>query len=131
LEAPDDILGWSDDRIERELARRLIGCGLVCEWTGSTWSARIETTAVDGGSPRIVYRSDNLDRRLALLEAYGYVWLNEQPPTLRGSLWDPERIRPARAPVPKVREVVADPPDLDPEEVAAVYRIRHRETNGD
>jgi hypothetical protein len=131
LEAPEDILGWSDDQIESELASSLSGRAVVCEWTGSSWSVRIEKAGFDGGASRIVYRSDNLDRRLALLEAYGYVWLNEQPSISRGSLWDPERPRPARAPVPRPAEVIADPPDLDPEEIAAVYRIRHRETNGD
>lgn len=126
MQSPDDARAWSDSQIEGEIARSVGALDFVCEWVGAAWVARIEAPAGE-----VVYQGESVDRRLALLNVYGYLWLKEQPPVVQGSVWDPTTARPGQAPVPKPAQSIPDPEDLDPDEVAAVYGIRHREANGD
>lgn len=131
MEAPDELLSWSESQIEIEIVSSLNDLEFVCEWEGSGWSARIETPVAEGERTHVIYTAANADRRLALLDVYGYLWLKEQPAPIKGSPWDPEQARPSKAPVPKASQSVADPEDLDPDQIAAVYGIRHPESHGD
>lgn len=131
MESPDDIRAWSDGQIEVEIASSVGSLDFVCEWVGSAWVARIEVPGSESVEPKVVYQGESVDRRLALLNVYGYLWLKEQPAVAQGSMWDPTGRRPGQAPVRKREQDIRDPEDLDPEQVAAVYGIRHPEANGD
>jgi len=130
LDSPDETLSWSDEQIEHEIASSVSDLDFVCEWVGAVWSARIETHAGKGETPRILHVSENVDRRLALMDVYGYLWLKEQEGPVKGSLWDPEQPRPVKSAVPKTLVPAPDPGDLDPNEIVAVYGIRNH-NNGD
>jgi hypothetical protein len=125
LETPDNIVSWSDHQIEVEIASALHDLEFVCEWVRPVWSARIETSVPEGQKPSLIHAAESADRRMALLDVYGYLWLKEQRAPVRGSLWDPEQERPRQAPVRNIGPAVADPEDLDPDQIAAVYGIVH------
>lgn len=110
---------WSDDRIEAEIEHLLedFPTKLVFHIGGETyWDVWFEQEA----DPKILWRGGHLDRRLALFEAYGYLWLQmNKAPT---GVWAPPANRPTVREVSQhVAERYSDPEDLDPKEVASVY----------
>ena len=112
-------LSWTDAQLEHEIARHVPeSLEFFCEWRNVVWSARIES-----GSD-VVHVSEHVDRRTALYAVYGYLWLKDAPPPVAGSSWDPGAARPTTASVSRyVQSLIADPDDLDPDQVAAVYGI--------
>lgn len=118
----DEILSWSDARIEAEIARGVPeDSDFVCEWEDTHWSARIEVLSPTEPAT-VLHIVEHIDRRMALYAVYGYLWMKGKPPPEPGSAWDPSSSRPTVASVSEfVRSMVADPEDLNPEEVAAVY----------
>lgn len=129
MKSPDDIRAWSDRQIELEIKSSVGALEFVCEWVGTAWVVRLAPPGSE--TAQVVYEGESSDRRLALLNAYAHLWLMGQPPAVEGSVWHPAKGRPGQAPVPKPAQRIADPEDLDPQEVAAVYGIRHPEANGD
>lgn len=112
-------LSWSDEQLEHEIVQHVPEpLEFVCEWREDHWSARIES----GGEA--LHAAAHVDRRTALYSVYGFLWLREQTPPIPGSAWDPNGARPSIASVSRyVQSMVAEPEDLDPEQIAAVYGI--------
>lgn len=124
MEPLDELLSWTDAQIEVEVASHVEeGLEFVCEWRDGVWSARIEAVASPDAIPRVLHAVENVDRRMALYDIYGYLWLrNHVAPA--GSRWDATTPRPTIVSVTQqVHGRVADPEDVDPDEVAAVYGI--------
>jgi hypothetical protein len=120
---PDETIAWTDAQIEFEIARQIPDDSeFVCEWQENVWAARVEHR-VDG-EVQVSLSSVHVDRRMALYDIYGLLWLQGQPRPSGPSAWDPATPRPTVASVSGyVQSRIADPEDLDPEEVAAVYGI--------
>lgn len=120
---PDETLAWTDAQIEFEIARQIPDDSeFVCEWQEYAWAARIERHV--GGDVQVVHSSIHVDRRMALYDVYGLLWLQTQPRPVGPSAWDPTIRRPTVASVSGyVQSLISDPEDLDPKEVAAVYGI--------
>lgn len=117
--APDELLAWTDAEIEDEI-RRLAPADsdLVCEWQEGAWSVRL--VQLSGA----LHASLHVDRRMALYDVYGHLWLERQPGASTGSAWSVASSRPTTASVSRyVRSRYGDPEDLDPSEVAAVYGL--------
>ena len=117
---PDATLAWSDAQLEAEISDHIPeDAEFVCEWLNDVWSARVERQG------EAVHAATHLDRRMALYEVYGVLWLSLQPVATRPTPWDPTLPRPTVASVSQyIRSQLADPEDLDPVEVAAVYGVR-------
>jgi hypothetical protein len=120
---PDETLAWTDAQIEFEIARQLLDDSeLVCEWQDCMWAVRIERHVA--GEVQLVHSVAHIDRRMALYDVYGLLWLQGQPRPVGPSMWDPTTPRPTAVSVARyVQSILGDPDDLDPKEVAAVYGI--------
>lgn len=120
---PDETLSWHDDELEFEIARSTPESSeFVCEWRDGGWSARVER--IDQGETRVLHAVVHMDRRMALYDMYGHLWLQSQPVPAKGSVWDPTTPRPSVSAVSRyVHEKWVEPEDLNPEEIAAVYGI--------
>jgi len=114
------LASWTDAEIEREIRRLMTPpLSFACEWDEGVWRARI----FDAAAGLILHEDESVDRRLALYAVYGHLWLKDhrsQP----GSQWDASAPRPSVASVTRyVHSTLADPADLDPAQVAAVYGL--------
>lgn len=90
-----------------------------CEWAEGLWIARI-LDATDG---QVLHEYKSVDRRLVLYAVYGHLWLKGHQ-TQPGSQWDASVPRPSVTSVTRhVHSTLADPEDLDPSQVAAVYGL--------
>lgn len=121
--APDELLSWTETQIEDEIRRIApVDSELVCDWREGGWSARLERSSEQGSA--VLQASLHVDRRMALYDVYGHLWLERQPRSPGASVWDTSAARPTTASVSRyVQAKYRDPEDLDPAEVAAVYGI--------
>jgi hypothetical protein len=119
LEAPDKLLSWTDEEIEREIQRHLpVSCAFSCKWREGSWRARVES---DDAS--VALEVENIDRRMAFYAVYGHLWLRNHR-SEPGSQWDSTTPRPTVASVTRyVQSSIAEPEDLDPDHVASVYGL--------
>lgn len=126
--APEEISAWSIDELEAEIASTLpAGWKLFSQHTSEGyWELSVRSTNEDGQSVVHLER-ENADRRLGLLDVYGWIWLEKSPKPPAGSPWSPRQgltigiisghanIRGSKIP---------DPEDLDPVEIALVHKSR-------
>jgi len=126
MEDPDeDKTLWTEDRIQSEISKMLpTGVYLECEWHPHfrQWQVALLKETSDEDEPdEELWRSGHFDKRMALFEAYGQLWSTRRKPVT--SVWAPVQSRPSRESVTRhVLSKEEDPPDLDPEEIASVYR---------
>lgn len=115
MDLPEEIHTWTNEQIEAAV-RSACPEGLEFDFSleEGTW-----VVCFLSEDEQVVWESSNLDPRLALYDAYGYLWAINQPQAKAQGVWVPKPQRPKAAVSPKVR--VADPEDLDPEEIASVY----------
>jgi hypothetical protein len=107
----EEINSWSDGQIVAEIRKLLPPHWSFTERPGS----RQEWPAATIASPdATVWEGTEADRRILLLNAFGWIWLRGQK--TKHPIWrvrGQEGARPAPRPPPSI----PDPPDLDPEEI--------------
>jgi hypothetical protein len=120
----EEISSWSIQEILDEIQRLLPEGTRFVEAAKQGWYlASVQQVVPDVPNlpePKVLWSDGGPDRRLLLLNAFGWIWLHDQKP--KHPAWRPRSGgRPARrhptGPFPKI----ADPPDLDPEEIRSVY----------
>ncbi len=114
----EEISSWTIQEIIQEVVRLLPARQALVEARNEGWHvATIQETAADAET-KILWTDRNADRKLVLLNAFGWLWLRNQKP--HHPAWKPrDGGRPMRRPVHSAK--VADPADLDPAEIRAVY----------
>jgi hypothetical protein len=116
LVPPDELLSWTDEEVEHEIVRHVIA--YICEWRDGAWCVCIE---VEGGA---AFAAEHVDRRMALYDVYGHLWMKDHRGPAPGSPWDFSTPRPTVASVTQqVHSILEDPADVDPAEVASVYGL--------
>lgn len=116
----EQIDAWSVEEILGEI-RRLLTPGLsFVEATKEGWATGSfqQPSKEEGSEPVILWSNTNADRRIMLLNAFGWLWLRNQKP--KHPAWKP---RPGGQPARRHPSPLKfqDPPDLDPEHIRAVY----------
>lgn len=93
------------------------------------WYVRFERFDEAQQERVVVWRDFGPDERLTLFNAFGWIWVRQQPMPPKDSPWSPYRRDLRRQPVVGRATTrghsVPDPEDLDPEEVQAVYEGSH------
>lgn len=120
LNVDDDLSTWSEDRIESEVLENLpADLKFVCKLLEESRCWEVSFERPNG---EVDWSSGNVDRRLALFEAYGELWArNRKPPV---GVWTPHG-RPTKVSVQQhISQRYGDPADLDPEEIASVYGVK-------
>jgi hypothetical protein len=114
----EEISSWSIQEILDEIQRLLPEGTRFVEAAKQGWCLASVQQVVGETDPKVLWSDGGPDRRLLLLNAFGWVWLHDQKP--KHPAWRPRPGgRPARRhPSPSK---VADPPDLDPDEIRSVY----------
>jgi hypothetical protein len=121
-DALEDKTLWTESRLQDEVSQLLpSGCSLVTVMEDSTWVLRLVQEVLVSGNLRenVLWEVEHFDKRQALFEAYGRLWLGPHPSS---GTWSPTKPRPT--PETVTRFVVSpepDPEDLDPSEIASVY----------
>jgi hypothetical protein len=116
----ENIEVWTIDETLGEIARLLPEGTVFVEAVKEGWHTAFIQRKGDGTTPpEILWQDHGPDRRILLLNAFGWLWLRGQK--TKHPAWkprtgnDPVRRHPAHFPN------VPDPPDLDPEKLRAVY----------
>lgn len=118
---------WSAEDIRSQATALLPdGWALLCEQgVHGWWSATISEPS---GSELVpVWQGSSADERIALFDAYGWLWLRSKPIVESNSPWVRRRELSRESVTNRVARGldVPDPEDLDPAEVAAVYETLH------
>ena len=137
----EEMTAWSLDEIEAEIVAALPP-GLHFElkpdesgfWSVSFW--RVSDTTKD---KQVVWDDVGPDQRIMLFNAYGWLWLRQQPKPPEHSPWQPDRLEiTSRVAKSMSRRILieggvgrgpsrgSDPEDLDPLEVLAVYELSRK-----
>src|SRR5271166_2871739 len=116
----EEISTWTIQDIRTEIQKLVPEGHTFAESVKDGWHfAVLQCTAPSSNLSEVLWSDQNPDRKLLLLNAFGWLWLRGQKP--KHPAWKAHRGgQPARrhpAPFPKI----ADPPDLDPKEIRAVY----------
>ena len=126
----EEMTAWNCDEIEAEIRVTLppgveFDCGFDKE--AGTWFVRFWRLQPDG-TKNVLFQDWGFEQRITYFNGYGWVWARQQPKPPVYSPWRPRRqeVMPQRAPsktahVTVSREAVADPDDLVPEKIEAVY----------
>ena len=120
----EEMTAWSAEEIEGAIRCSLpagfyFECGLDQE--AGAWFARFWRPSESQRT--VLYQDWGIDQRLTYFNAYGWLWAQKQPKPPAHSLWARRR-EVTRETVQQraFRGVrVPDPPDLDPEQIEAVY----------
>jgi hypothetical protein len=125
--APEEISAWSIEELEAEIQK-----GLPEGWSFHShpapdgyWEYKIQSLGDLG--PVIHMEKENADRRLGLLDVYGWLWLETLPKPPEGSPWALRRdvtIGVVTGHANIRGSEIPDPEDLDPAEVALVHKTR-------
>lgn len=117
-----EIATWSEDDTRAEI-HKLLPDGWTFDFQADDgfWVATFRDK--EGA---IVWEGDNPASNMLLFDAYGWLWLRLNPQR-RTNVWTPRPGRKDEVPRPKSIDV-EDPADLDPEQIAAVYADRERQT---
>jgi len=118
-----DMQMWPEDRVVHEIERLLLPSERLfeCHWSGESnlWVVQIFQKQEDGAKGDLVWSGANFDRRFALFEVFGYLWLETTRPSVG---WREPSTRPTKVSVTQhMAEKYSGPEDLDPDEVALVY----------
>ncbi len=126
--SPEEISAWSVVELEAEIRATLPkGWGLLSHYAPEGyWEFKLQSLD-DNLDPVTHAERENADRRLGLLDVYGWLWLETSPKPSKGSPWAPRGdltgdIVTGHATVKGPR--VPDPEDLDPAEIALVHKSR-------
>jgi hypothetical protein len=116
----EEISAWSVQDILSEIQRLLPEGFRFTEAAKEGWCiASVQQTVAESPEAKVLWSDSGPDRRLLLLNAFGWIWLRGQTP--KHPAWRPrpggQPVRRHPAPFPKV----PDPPDLDPAEIRSVY----------
>lgn len=116
----EQISTWTIPEILQEIRARLTeGCTFV-EGTKEGWYIATVQQTVANAEVKVLWSESGADRKILLLNAFGWLWLRDQQP--KRPAWRPRTgegpSRPTRGPLVNV----PDPPDLDPAEIRAVYQ---------
>ena len=118
-----EMSAWSTAEIRGEI-ERLLPEGWVFEagWDreAQQWTSRFYRLEPDNDDPVVEWVDWHTDERINLFNAYGYLWVRRQPKPPLDSPWR-RRKELTTEHVRKKALELADPPDLDPEEVKSVY----------
>jgi hypothetical protein len=120
----DEVVLYTDEEIEaslRQLLRPGESFSLIQEETW--WSVEV---ILQGETPILIWDHIGYDRRMLLLDAYGWLWSRIQPVST-STIWN-RRGEITRADVGRratSHSPIPDPEDLDPVEVQAVYEGQH------
>ena len=115
----EEIESWSIDTILAEIKRLLPPGTSFVEGSRNGWIV-VTVQKMDAENPdeKIMWSDNGPDRRLLLLNAFGWLWVRTQKP--RHPAWKPRPggmpTRPHPAPLN-----FQGPPDLDPANIRAVY----------
>lgn len=115
----EEIGTWTPEETLQEIQRLLPEGTAFVEAVKNGWHIlTVQQRGGPGEEPKVLWTDNGPDRRLLLLNAFGWLWLRKQKP--RHPAWKPRNgVRPARPhPVPTNFQ---DPPDLDPKNIRAVY----------
>ncbi len=126
--APEEISAWSIEELEAEIDAALpSGWSLSFRESPDGYWEFVIQSVTDESEPLIRLEKENADRRLGLLDVYGWLWLEGSPKPPAGSPWAPRpelsieivtghaNIRGSKVP---------DPEDLDPAEIALIHKSR-------
>lgn len=116
MDPVEDKSTWTEGRLQDEIAQLLPkGTLLVSSLEDTTWVLSLVQEL--GGS--LLWEVEHYDKRLALFEVYGRLWLERESPS---GAWSPRKSRPSLDAVTRrVLSPEPDPGDLDPTEIASVY----------
>ena len=121
----EDKSQWTEGRIQEEITKLLPpDTYLSCDnKDGLSWTVslvrEVETGDEEAKSEGL-WSHNQIDKRMALFEAYGHLWLKTQQPS--DLMWTPKASSLNKSSVLKyATSKEADPEDLDPDEVASVY----------
>jgi len=120
VEALSEVASWAEADVEVELRGSLPqGWVFQFEFLEGMWKVAFE----EGGRP--IWEDVSTARNVALLSAYGWLWVHLHPKTKAG-IWAPRPVgEPNRVPPFPSKAVSPDPADLDPDEIDAVYCGHH------
>jgi hypothetical protein len=110
----EEITSWTVDQLLTELLGLLSPQEVFDERIVEGGWTTASVTRVEGPTRTVLWSGTEPDRRLLLLNAFGWVWLRGQK--TKHPVWKPRGPEGAR-PAPRPHPAVPDPPDLDPEEV--------------
>lgn len=115
-----DLHTWTEERLEAEIQELLpVGQMLSCQLSVENRCWEVAFRDPEG---LVVWSATNIDRRLALFDAYGVLWASKREHT--AGVWS-VHARPTKASVQQhVAQRYRDPEDLDPEEIASVYGVK-------
>lgn len=117
----EEIATWTIEEILGEIARLLPEGTVFVEAAKEGWHvATVQQKGAENTESQVLWTDNGPDRRLVLLNAFGWLWLRGQK--THHPAWKPRPGgKPARphpfGPSPQV----PDPPDLDPKHVRSVY----------
>jgi hypothetical protein len=110
-----EVAALSDEEIEAEIRGLLRPDERFDFFQKHYWYAEVWRDPCES-----LWRNTGFDKRLLLLDAYGWLWARLNPST--SHLWTSRRQELPRPPTAwKETSSVPDPEDLDPSEVDAVY----------
>lgn len=116
----EQIATWTVEEILGEIQRLLPEGTAFVEAAKEGWHvATVQQRGAENAEPQILWTDNGPDRRLVLLNAFGWLWLRGQKP--KHPAWKPRGTEPARRHPAGAFPTVPDPPDLDPENVRSVY----------
>jgi len=110
----NEVTSWTVDQILDELLKILPPNHFFTERiVEGGWTAAA-VTLVEGVTRSVQWEDAAPDRRLLLLNAFGWAWLRGQK--TQHPVWKPRGPEGART-APRPHPAIPDPPDVDPEEV--------------
>lgn len=127
---PEEVSAWSVEELEAEIINLLPqGWELRSQRESSGhWSVWIQRPSEAGG-PVLELDREGADKRLTLLDVFGWLWMRNMPTPSTDSPW-------VRRNNPSVQSVtrtvhaavkgshIPDPEDLDPSQVALIHKTR-------
>ena len=126
----EEMTAWSPRDIQVEL-KKLLPEGWVFEHIVSRdgFFRALVVDVSDQKKPLVQWEGDNLDERLLLFDAYGWLWMKKHPPEKRQRTpWKTRKSELTRKAVTQRvtlgKDPAPDPEDLDPNEVASIYKER-------
>ena len=124
MATPDELRRWTKEVIYAQIEQSLPE-GWTFDLAASEHCFRARVKDSQG---LVIWENTSFDIRLLLLDTYGWLWLRDKKPS--SEVWTRRReVRPAEIPVGPVTLsgiTLPDPEDLDPKEIAAVYKPYQR-----
>lgn len=125
MPSPEEMAAWTFDDVRLEIRNLLPDGWSLLELLHPDGYVVVRLNRIDDHLNSVTeFEVENADHRLALLDAYGRLWLKARAP-VDASPWVRRRELSREAVTRKVNfGSTSDPEDLDPQEIASVYRDR-------